>query len=111
MMSEADKLIRRLYDLGDEADKAPGTLGAIARTLAEDLEEYFILYGRPDSRGPGGGVIDVQQRPATAADRKRWARDTKEIRRRNHNRDVLQGILDDTNAPAGEAATTEDTET
>ena len=96
-MSEADALIRRLFALADEGDKQPGRLGEFARDLANDLEEYFILFGRPDARVPEG-VINATARTLTPARRKWWAKAVKEIRQRNHDLDVLEGILDETNA-------------
>ena len=54
-MSEADALIRRLFDLADEVGEQSETQNGVARNVGFDLvdkvsaiaEEHFALHGEP----------------------------------------------------------------
>lgn len=89
-MSEADALTGRLFAIADALDEgaSPQLQGIRARLLAEDLEEYFILYGKPDARAPKRIVnaIDCTQSEAMEV-----------IRQRDRARDALKAILDENN--------------
>ncbi|KKK95418.1 hypothetical protein LCGC14_2673000 [marine sediment metagenome] len=88
-MSEADALIGRLFAIADTLDEStsPPLQGIRARLLAEDFEEYFILYGKPDARAPKGITN------ATDCTLQSEAMDV--IRQQDRTRDALKAILDE----------------